>query len=177
MLKYRHFWRSEYKCVSTELILSDILSSTVCRDSWRSFTERFKCSFSGQRIATASLRHFLTNSPSRDVFFAQAIFHASWCYTNVTVSECLVNFRKSWLCFSDWRFKVFTLCLWSSLPLWNSRATVGWSDVKWHSRFEALKCDNVVWHIKQNGFPFRSTKKYKFFHSDRNALCSSSYLH
>ena len=43
-------------------------------------------------------------------------------------------------------------------------------------RFEALKCANGAWHVRQNGLLLRSTKKYKLYHSVKNALCSSSYF-
>ncbi|MEQ2177666.1 hypothetical protein GOODEAATRI_005944 [Goodea atripinnis] len=61
VLKYRDFSRSPDSCDSNDVLMSDILCSTVCVESCRPETERFKCS--GPRIAVTSVRHVFTNSP------------------------------------------------------------------------------------------------------------------
>src|SRR4029434_10086877 len=84
-----------HNCVSITLLMSDILCSTVCRDSCRSDSDRYDPSLSGLRIATTSRTQDFTNSPSLYYFFARAIFHDTRYDASVTVSEYFVNFRKS----------------------------------------------------------------------------------
>ena len=133
--------------------MSDILCSIFVPDSCRSDTDRYDPSFSGLRIATTSRTQDFTNSPSLYYFFARAIFHDTWYDANVTVSEYFVNFRKSWVWLT---FQSIYLVLAQLCAFRNSWAMLAWCVERRRSKFEVLKCDSDVWHIKQRGFPFRS---------------------
>ena len=99
-LKYSQAWKSECNCDSITMLISDILRSTVWRDSWTSDNILFSLSFSEDKISTMQQKHFLTNSPSFYGFLARAMFQATRYDVSVTVSECFVNFWKTCICFS-----------------------------------------------------------------------------
>ena len=61
-LKYSQAWKSECNCDSITMLTSDILRSTVWRDSWTSDNILFSLLFSEDKIPTMSQRHFLARA-------------------------------------------------------------------------------------------------------------------
>ena len=150
--------------------MSDILCSIFVPDSCRSDTDRYDPSFSGLRIATTSRTQDFTNSPSLYYFFARAIFHATWYDANVTVSEYFVNFPKKLSLFLWLTFQSIYLVLAQLCAFRNSWAMLAWCVERRRSKFEALKCDSDVWHIKQRGFPFRSANNSSHFRQKKSGV-------
>uniref|UniRef100_H3BWP1 Endonuclease/exonuclease/phosphatase domain-containing protein n=1 Tax=Tetraodon nigroviridis TaxID=99883 RepID=H3BWP1_TETNG len=94
---------SECNCDSIAVLISDILRSTLWRDSWTSDTLRFSLSSSGDKISTASMRHFLMKFPSLYGFLAldmiQALRSPSvWEIFGKTASAFLPDFSKRPTC-------------------------------------------------------------------------------
>ena len=63
-----------------------------------------------------------------------------------------------WLTFQSIYLLLAQLCAFR-----NSWAMLAWCVERRRSKFEALKCDSDVWHIKQRGFPFRSANNSSHF--------------
>ena len=57
-LKYSQAWKSECNCDSMTMRISDILRSTVWRDSWTSDNILFSLLFLEDKISTMSQRNF-----------------------------------------------------------------------------------------------------------------------
>jgi len=136
--------------------MSDTLRSTMWRDSWRSNTIHFSLLFSGDRTSTASLRHFLTNSPSSYGFLAFGNVPSQLIWCKCCDIWLLGKFLEQSVS-AAWLFKVNNLPSRSAVPSGNSCSMEAWSDMKWYRIVDALKCTGA-WQIWRNGLPLRLTK-------------------